>query len=435
MAKRMLALAAAILCLGGAQKCRSQHQTIKLTFEQGLKLALKNELALQLAQQRIKAAQADLRYSRTRRLPKLSMAGYSGAAQYKGGIPVVNSFSLPAEEFELRPTLYGEVGLYFRQVLFDNKQIYYEIQEKAVMLKKVENEITRAQANTLIQTAITYCKASHVEEQIKYLEEQIELQEQLRSQIDDYFAAGLISKSELEKIQRQLIELQDQLEMAKLQSLELMMRLHIIMKIPKDQVIHVDASHNIDFLRICDQARKGDIQKKNLECADGELVIELNDVRVQRARRHNTISVNLESYLRYSSSQSWVIGIGIHWPLWDAGEREALSDLAEAQHAAAQINLETSKEEIDQRIELSYFRLLLEYEKLRSLDKRINSLTALLSDDDDAQTGLEENLLKMRRRVEFLDLSREKAMLEADYHLAGFEFLHETNNIVQVLAQ
>jgi len=424
-----------ILSLGGMQKCWSQRQKIELTFKQTLALALKNDLTLKLAQQNIKAAQADLRYSKTRKLPKLSLMGYSGAAQYRGGIPVFNSFSVPAEEFELRPTLYGEIGLYFWQVLFDNKQTFYEIREKSVILEAAENEITRTRTETLFQAATAYCRASHAETTLIYLGEEIELQKRLSSQFDNYFAAGLISKIEIEKIQQSRFELQDRVGIVNLKNLELIMNLHAILDIPKDEIIQIETSHDIDFLKICRQARGGNGQIVNLEHKDAELEVKINDIRTQRAQKHNTIFVNLESYLKYSTSQSWVIGIGIHWPVWDGGEREALVELAQARHAAARTNLEIRKERINQRLELTHAKLLIEYEKLQSLDLRINALEIELSNAVGAQAGLEETLLVNRRRLDLLSLQLEKANSLADFHSTCLEFLKQTNCIEKLLAQ
>lgn len=413
--------------LHGIQECLSQNGKAELKFEQFLALALKNDLTLALAQQKLEASQADLRYSKTRKLPKLFLAGYSGAAQYQGGIPVANGFSLPLKNFELHPAFYGEAGLSLRQDLFDNQQTKLEIQEKAVVSEKVKNEMAQARLTALFRSALVSCQFNHAEEKIGYLKEQLKLQEQLCSQAKNYLAAGLISRIEIERIEQQLFELQDRLRLAKLEELDLMREIHYILDAPENQLIYVEAPHHVDFLRLCLQAKENYRQETSLELRNAEFEADLGAVGLKRARKHNTFHVNLESYLRYSSSQSWAIGIGIYWPLWDAGERTTLIELAETRSRSAQINFEIRKRQIEQKIARGFSRLMLEHERLESLRTRITELQAGDLTINDAHIGLEENLLKTQKQIELLGLSFKRVTCEASYHLAGLDFLKETD--------
>jgi hypothetical protein len=95
--------------------------------------------------------------------------GYSGAAQYKGGIPAQNGFFLPFKNFELRPALYGEAGLFLQQALFDNQRTNLEIRQKTVIAEKIENEIKQAEQVAIWRAATLSCQADHVEEKIRCL--------------------------------------------------------------------------------------------------------------------------------------------------------------------------------------------------------------------------------------------------------------------------
>jgi hypothetical protein len=146
-----------------------------------------------------------------------------------------------------------------------------------------------------------------------------------------------------------------------------------------------------------------------------------------------TTLINLESYFRYSSAQSWVIGASLYCPLWDAGERAALRTLAEARLSAVRTNLEIRKRQLDQKLEQTFARLILEHERLEALQTRITDSRTKKSAEDDRPAAWEENALETQGEIELLSLYLKRTICEASFHASCLEFLKATNSLKRLL--
>ena len=406
----------------------SYSQNIDFTLKKCLRLALKNNLSIQASKFKLQSTKAGLSFTKTKKLPKIFLGNYAGMAKFGGGVPVGNNLLLSLDQYKTRLFFYGEIGIFSRWLLYDNKKTYYEIKEKEELIEISKNNIKQRQSEILFQTAYIYCNASRSREKIRLKQEQVNYLKQLKFQVTNYYKIGLLSKSELEKLEIQLFNFEDQLLLEHFKYRHLINKLHIILNIPEKQTINIGTFDEINFREI------KTISKNSLEIKQAELTVSVNRFKVEQTKKHNSFQINLDTFLRYSISYSWVAGIGIEWPIWDFGETKAMKDMAHFKLMASQAELKLINQKVTQEIEENYENVLLTRKRLNLFGDKVDSLNGknILSDNV-TNSSIHELMIKIDRKIEYLNFCSQNIDREYEYYLACLNYLESINGLEELI--
>jgi len=406
----------------------SYSQNIDFTLKKCLRLALKNNLSIKASKFKLQSTKAGLSFTKTKRLPKIFLGSYASIAKFGGGIPVSNNLLLSLDQYKTRFFFYGEGGIYSRWLLYDNKKTYYEIKEKEELIEISKNYVKQRQSKILFQTAYVYYNAGRAREKIRLKQEQVNYLKQLKFQVTNYYKIGLLSKSDLEKFEIQLFNFEDELLLRHFKFRHLINKLHIILNIPKKQTINIGTFDGTNFCEI------ETISNNNLEIKQAEFAVSVNKLKVKQTKRHNSFQINLDTFLRYSISYSWVVGIGIDWPIWDFGETKAFKDMAHCKLMASQTELKLINQKVTQEIEENYENVLLTRKRLNLFSDKVDSLNGknILSDNI-KNSSIDELIITIDRKIEYLNLCSQKIDREYEYYLANLNYLKSINGLEELI--
>jgi outer membrane protein len=408
----------------------SQGRT--LTLKQCLELAIEKNLVIKSSGQAVSAAQADIRLSKSRALPRIVFGGYSGLAQVRNGFQIPNGSFIPPNDIPTAPFVFGEVGVFSRYPFFDSWRILLEVREKEVSSQIAETQHSQTESDIMRSVALAYCGAALAASMSDILSEEtsnLKQQLQLMENLQEYTEIGPITYKQIDEIEQSIFDSEDAIRLETFRRDEQLNRLRLLLDI--SEPVQVDPASLDGLLRGYDLAVNldtSDIDHSQLK--KNYLTVARHELRLKRARRTNDLNVSLDASARYSQSRGWAVGLNFSWPLLDFGEESSLVQMATSQYQASQLEYQFYRKELQSAIETARQRVTVNYERVVATQVKIDREQLKYKNITDQSTGtIEDKLAALSKSVLLSGLQARQVEFRLSYCHALFDYLYIVDRI------
>ncbi|MBN2010923.1 TolC family protein [candidate division KSB1 bacterium] len=389
-----------------------------------LKMAVHSNYTTKAVNYQLEKAKANVILSKSKYRPRLCFTSFLGIANLGGGIPVSNSFLLPGKGFDQRMLTFGDIGITSKWLLYDSGKISQEIEEKQLLidLTKLQNEQT---INALMyEITLLYCQFIHAKNKYASIKKQVSILKKAAEVAKYRYNSGLLSRVEQNRLELQLFRLED----------KYLYEQHIYEQYRNQ----LRQQSGIEELSCWTDASELDICLVDslvidvLKIQQASLMTKVNTLRLKQARQYNGFKLAAETYLRYSATSSWMMGIGLQWPLWDAGETNAMVTMAQSQQQLSDLEVEQMRKTITQNIEMCW-------EKMCFLKKRKDSFHYMIENmsppvfENISAVPMKEEANIVQQQIEHLEIDIEMSARIFQYRKAKLEYMLLTNQLKRLL--
>jgi outer membrane protein len=351
-------------------------QDLTFTLEESLEAGLKNSKDLKISGSKIISSDAGVTEASSRMLPRLSLSASFLRVSEIPPFEIVTPFSpdpirlydIIQNNYNIKLSLQQPLFTGFRLSSLKNAAEYnYKISEA-----EYDEEINNAAFN-IYNTFWNYYKA---EEMLKLINENLEQAALHLENTNNFLEYGLVTLNDqlmlevqYSNIKLMKIEAENNLELARASFNKVIgLDLQAPSKLIAEEISISTAKY--DFPEILNEAKENRNDLKSLEYK-----IKIGEERVNAAESGWLPSVYLFGNFYYSRpnqrilppedkfNETWDVGIGLNWELWNWGETSAQTTQAEELKYQAEILLS----KLTDAVEIEIYRLYLSY--LKSLER------------------------------------------------------------------
>ena len=378
IARAALPALAAVSLAAGVARADDPPRTI--TFEEAIGIALKQNITVRQAQNATALDAASVRQQRMQFLPSLSMnAGTSGN--------LGRNFSETEGRIVDQTTQSVNGGISSSVTLFDSLRNVANLKQAQLSQDASEQDLARARQTAVFSVASNFVSLVAQQEQLRVQQENLESQQALENQIDQFVKAGVRPISDLYQqhatmasARASVVEAQRALDLAKvdlIQTLQLDPTAEYEFEPPTiDASAVATMSFNLDSLLARALANRADLHAQSTLVEAAE-----QGSRAAGAGKWPTISLTAGYNSSFSTAndvgfmdqidqrRGGSIGIGISIPLFDRGSTSIASEKAALQEENARLALSNQR----QQVALEVRRAYLDY---RAAQERLNAAEA-----------------------------------------------------------
>lgn len=271
-----------ILFLIGAVSANAQSQAVeasnrnteKLTLQQCVDIALRNNIQVKQSNLQVELNQNNLLQSRYNKYPNLNGNIGQGFSFGRGIDPFTNSYIS-------QQITYNNIGLSSGITLFSGGQLQNTIKQNELNVRASQEDLQAAKDQASLNVASAYLNVLSAEDQLTIARNQVEISRQQTSRTEKLVKAGALPEANLFDLQAQIandelavVNAQNNLDAAKLQLL---------------QVMNLNPNQNIELDRI-----NINTQLQNYDATPAQIyetalqyqaAIKANDLRIQSAQK------------------------------------------------------------------------------------------------------------------------------------------------------
>lgn len=363
-------------------------QNIKLTLKQSLELGLKNSKEIQIADSRIKKAEAQMNEISSSMLPKISLsAGYtrlSDVPPFSIQLPFIPT----GGSFTIQETILNNYNLSasIEQPIFTGFKLSslksatnLNMKAEEMLLKKSKNDKSEE-----IQKA--FWNYYNAKQMVELLNESLKTLQSHLNDAKNFLDNGLITKNdflkikyEKENVQLKLLDANNGLKITRsMFNKSIGLKLNndteiIVEKIKVDEMIG-------DYLNI-----KNEAEENRSEIASTKL--RLNALKEKETAAKSEWYPQLFAFANYyynkpnqrylplkdEFNDSWSVGVGLKWNIWNWGGTSAKVEQAEQDFYQLENNYKIIKENIELDVYSKYLTLESKIEKIKLSNLQVES--------------------------------------------------------------